>query len=62
MNAGGPAERITRRKETMENDAGENERAPWTPSFITLNGWVDWGEEIVRQCHFKFSCASQTFY
>ena len=40
MKVGGPTERIARRK-TMENDGGEKEKGQWTPSFITLNGWVD---------------------
>ena len=42
MNAGGTAERITRRRKTMENDATEKDKGQWSPSFITLNGWVGW--------------------
>ena len=38
MNAGGPTERITRRRKKMENDGGEKEKGQWTPSFNTLNG------------------------
>ena len=47
MNAGvGPAERITRRRKTMENDAVEKERGQPTPSFIALNGWMDWDRKM----------------
>ena len=45
LNAGGTAERITRRK-TMENDAAEKEKGQWSPPFITLNGWVDWDRKM----------------
>ena len=38
MNAGGNVERITRRKKTMEDDAGEKDKGQWSPSVITLNG------------------------
>ena len=42
MNAGGPAERITRRKKTVGNDVGESERGQRN----TLNGWVDWDRKM----------------
>ena len=46
MNAGGTAERITRRREAMENDAGEKGKGQRSPSSITLNGWVDWDRKM----------------
>ena len=46
MNAGGTAERITRRRKTMVNDAGEKDKGQWSPPFITLNGWVDWEKKM----------------
>ena len=45
MNAGGSAERITRRRKTKENDAGE-EKSQWTPAIIALNGCVDWDRKM----------------
>ena len=41
MNAGGTSERMTRRRKTMEHDAGGKDKGQRLPSFITLNGWVD---------------------
>ena len=26
----------------MDNDATEKVREQWSPSYITLNGWVNW--------------------
>ena len=46
MNTGETPERITRRRKTMDNDAAENEKGPWPPSFVTLDGWVDWGRKM----------------
>ena len=42
----GTAGRITRRRKTMEHELGERERGHLTPSFITLNGWVDWDRKM----------------
>ena len=30
----------------MENDVVEKERGQWTPSFITLNGSMDWDRKV----------------
>ena len=47
INAGvGLADRLTRRRKTMEHDTGGGERGQWTPSFISLNGWVDWDRKM----------------
>ena len=37
----GSAERITRKRKTMENEVEGNERGHWSTSFISLNGWVE---------------------
>ena len=46
MNAGGTGERITRSGKTMDNDAAVKEGGQWSPSFSTLNGWVDWDRKM----------------
>ena len=30
----------------MDNDTGEKDEGQWAPSFITLNGWVDWDKKM----------------
>ena len=30
----------------MDNEIGGSEKGQWSPSFITLNGWVDWDKKV----------------
>ena len=46
IKTGETSERITRRRKSMESDLGERYKEQWSPSFITLNGWVDWDREM----------------
>ena len=41
----GSAQRTRRRRKTIENEVGGFERGQWSPSFISLNGWVDWDKK-----------------
>ena len=42
----GSAERMTRRRIAMENEVRGHERGHWSPSFMSLNGWVDWDKKM----------------
>ena len=42
----GSADRTTRRRKTMDKEVGGYERGQWSPSFISLNGWVDWDKKM----------------